>query len=241
MPVLKFFTQNVSIFILGALLVFLTFGCVSTHYGHEYEFAQDQLKVSCTKDYSIIHSQIKGINCAFENTGSSWVEVKVSKFVPRPAEGGRELVVLSPARIESFLTAYKFEAAKQEHNTGLMLAGLVIGSAVASGSGNTGVSAAALGTAVTVAAYKGASDSFSEGNGLSLDYGNNHVLGPAFEIPPKAFLRRTVLIDIGNAPEKDAWPQIIELCLNDAGGSETVPECREMKFWTPEHARSRPS
>jgi len=213
------------------LLVFLNSACVSTHYGHEYGFAENQLVISCSKDHSISHAQIKSISCAFENTGSSWLDVKVSKFQPHPHDGVKALVVLPPERIESFITAYKFQVAKTEHNTGLLLAGLVLGSAVASNSGNPGVSAATLGGAVALGSYVGARDAYNEGNVPILKYGAAHILGPSFELPPKSFVRKKLLIESFAPNPMFAWPKTIELCLvgSAAGGSEQ--DCRDMKFW----------
>lgn len=232
MPLLRFVTQNFSIFVLAALLVALTFGCVSTHYGHEYEFDGSPLTVSCSKDYSISHPSIKSVSCVFENTGNSWVEAKVSRFVPHPHQGAGELTVLSPQRLNTFLSAYRFQAAKDQHNTGLLLAGLVIGSAVASGSGNGGVGAAALGGAVAVSAATGLRDSFNEGNGAQFQFGSNHVLGPEFEVPPKSFVRKSILLQTQAESPAFAWPETLDLCL--AGDKEGAgEECRTMKFWNP--------
>jgi hypothetical protein len=232
MPLLRFVTQNASIFVLAALLIALTFGCVSTHYGHEYEFAGAPLTVSCSKDYSISHPTIKSVSCVFENTGNSWIEAKVDSFVPHPHRGAGDIAVLNPQRIDSFLSAYRFQAAKDGHNTGLLLAGLVIGSAVASGSGNSGVGAAALGGAVAVSAATGLRDSFNDGNGAQFQFGDNHVLGPAFEVPPKSFVRRSILLQTEAESPAFAWPETIDLCLA-ADKDGTGKECKAMKFWNP--------
>lgn len=224
--------ENFGIVVLSIILIWLTCGCVTIHQGYIYNFSEKQLAVSCGKDLSISHEKIKSVTCAFENTGDSWLEVKVGSFYPNAGQGSESLTVLSPDRVQSFVTAYSFQRKMSEHNTNLVLAGLVIGSAIGSGSSkgivSTGSSAALVGAVAAGAAIE-AANSHYQAMDLRYTYGDGHILGSSFELPPKSFLRKTALIEDAN----DIWPASIELCIE-------LPEksCQVLPFWSPrDHQR----
>lgn len=228
MFVLKFFVQNFGILVLGALLLVLTTGCVTTHSGKEYEVAKSSLVVSCDRDHSISHAIIKSVTCTFENTGATWLMVETESIALKAQYSLVEHRVLSPNRINSFLTAYRFETEKSQHNTGLLLAGLVVGSAALSAGGHDGAAAVALGSVVLSSAYTGGNEAYYNGQGLNFRYGDLHVLGPAFELPPKSFLRKRILMESSASHERAAWPDELRLCL-----VQPARECADMKFFAP--------
>lgn len=235
MLILRFFIQNLSIFVLAGLLIVLTVGCVTTHTGREYQYGDSSLVVSCEKDTSVSHEHIKSLSCVFENTGSNWIEVQTTEFAPTASAD--EFVVLTPARIESFLTAYRFEHEKNRHNFDMALAGLVIGGAVlAAKSPEAGLGTIAVAT--SVGALSEINDSVDHASG-GARFGAQHILGSKFEVPPKSFVRRSALIE----SKSGAFPRSATLCLQSAAETlrpDALAVCQVHSFLEPRQRRFEP-
>ena len=114
---------------------------------------------------------------------------------------------------------------------GLILAGLVLTSAVVSRSASPSVAATTVGSAFVLGSISEIRDIEADGNATSLNFGENHILGPTFEIPPKSFVRKTILLESSIANAQFAWPKNVELCLSKTAAELKEQDCRVMKFW----------
>ena len=218
----------------SGLIFGLTTGCVSTHYGHEYRFLDEQLTVSCAKDHGIDHDLVKGISCAFENTGDTWRTVKVHSFTPLAAKGAEPAEVLSPDKVEHFLAAYRFEAEKYKHNMDMIMLGLVVAGVVVGSSGHDAPGMAMMAAGAAGGGITAAKDAHLVGHGINYTYGNTHLLGPDFVVPPKSFVRKIVLIEPPSNGRKSVWSEAIDLCMDEARLiKDGEPSCQQMKFWNP--------
>ena len=224
MPVHNSFITKSLIVSGSAFAVFLNPACVTTHVGNEYKFAEQKLIVSCGNDSRIHHDYVKSITCTIQNTGDTWVTTRFSEFRSLTTAEQSSYEILSPAKIKSFTAAYNFEESKERFNTQMILAGLIIGSAVIASAGDYNASSTLLSAGLAGAVSGEFIEEQEKAMGIQYEFGDQHLLGPAFELPPDSFVRKTILIGARNS-KPGAWPDEIELCL-----AEPVAECRVLSF-----------
>ncbi len=196
-------------------------GCVTTHVGNTYSFAQSQIVVSCANDSNIRHDYIKSITCTIENTGDTWANVKISEFNNKPRADDSLYKALIPNRIQSFLTAYNFEVKKNNHNANMIFSGLIIGSAIVASTSDINTSQALLGAGVAGAMSTGTMREMQKGMALEYGYGEEHLLGPLFELPPTSFVRKTILLEPAESGRKSGAPKLFEVCFE-----QPISECK---------------
>lgn len=188
-------------------------GCVTTHVGNTYSFAQTQIVVSCANDSNIRHDHIKSITCTIENTGDTWANVKISEFNNKPRTNDLQYQALTPNRIQSFLTAYNFEVKKNNHNANMIFSGLVIGSAIIASANDINTSQALMGAGIAGAMSTTTMRERQNGMALEYGYGEEHLLGPLFELPPTSFVRKTILLEPAESGKKSSAPKLFEVCF----------------------------
>jgi len=223
--------KKISALLFTGILFTILIGCVTTHYGHKYISNNGLLTYSCAKDRSVNHPFIKSISCAIENTSQSWVNVQVESFSPQTTAPNKKFVVLKPEQIKNFMAAHQFELHKNDYNSNFILAGLVIGGAIASGSANSNIGTAGLATAagaVVTGATLETIKEYRSALGNKYQFGQHHLLGATFELPPASFVRKTILIEASGDSASPAWPSTIEICF-----SQPEEQCSEINFWSP--------
>jgi hypothetical protein len=201
--------------------IITSISCVTTHVGKTYSFAQAQIVVSCANDSNIRHDYIKSITCTIENTGDTWAHVKISEFNNKPQTHDSQYQALTPNRIQSFLTAYNFEVKKNNHNANMIFSGLVIGSAIVASTNDVNTSQALLGAGIAGAMSTGTIREMQKGMALEYGYGEDHLLGPMFELPPTSFVRKTILLDPTEPGKKMGAPTLFEVCF-----AQPTSECQ---------------
>jgi hypothetical protein len=216
---------------IGLTAILMT-SCVTTHHGQEYRLNNGKLVYSCTRDESINNPYIKSISCAIENTGATWMSVKIGSFAANSIDSRNNLTVLSAERIQNFLAAQQFETDKNSYNTNLILTGLVVTSAFASVSGNSSIQNPGLFTGlgtVATGAIMEANESYNNAQGNLYEFAQHHLLGPEFEVPPASFVRKTILIQSDLASDFKAWPKNVELCFIKPESQCTTMEFRNLR------------
>ena len=195
--------------VLVIMSCFATSGCVTTHYQSPQAVASGTLGVSCSKP-DWLTDEFAAITCTFENKTNSWLDLEATDAL---TEGNQNLRALSADQTNSFLTAYKFKKTKDNANTNLVVASLVIaGLAVAAGSGHSHVGPAGLGAAAAATGYETYREvDQSVHQAQYPDYGNSHILGPKVQIPAKLFLRRSMIIQ---AAKKETEIGALDICLS---------------------------
>ena len=196
--------------LMGILAVTVAFhGCVTTHSGKESTAQNGEYSLSCDRQPDYDAGNVFGLLCTYENKTKTWQNFHVVKITGDDTKG---FSVLSPEEVALYAGAVNFRNEKDKHNMSLALGGLFIVGAIASGSGDPGLSGAGAATAAASLGVMGTRGLIAEHDRAKMagvSYGSAHLMGPETKVPGELFIRRSLLIE-----STGGLPQILTVCLD---------------------------
>jgi hypothetical protein len=197
-------------------ILFLAFWlcqCATIHTGPEMTSTDGNYVLSCARDQQVDTARFIAVSCTAENRTERWLNVKAKSF--ELIDPMQKTTVLSPEQIKDFFVAYKYEQERDDYNTSLAIGAISLtGLVIAGMSGNSQIGAAGLGVGLGALAYD-AGEQWNRGLAevqLGPIYGPDHFLGQGFNIPPKMFVRKHLIIEVEN-PHTRLGP--IKVCLEE--------------------------
>jgi hypothetical protein len=143
------------------------------------------------------------IELNFQNPGDKWVAIKNIELIIEDNSLAESVRLTSGLEFDNWRKAMRKQIAISNHNTSMLVSGLLLASAVASADSNETVSAAGtIGLGVTLGSHTvreiSADIDRVEANGL---FPQTHLLATPEKVPPTLFLDKWLLVDTSDVAQ----------------------------------------